>query len=72
MSIHFLAFIAINLYFIWWLIALFRKKGQKQRKKRPFIEVINETPEVPEPELPESQEDQWLKQVRAEIEDMTE
>lgn len=72
MSIHFLAFIVINLYFIWWLIALARKKRQKQRKKRPFIEVINETPEVPEPELPKSKDDEWLKRVRAEIEDMTE
>ena len=72
MSIHFLAFIAINLYFIWWLIALVRKKRQNPSKKRPFIEVINETPEVPEPELPESQDDRWLKRVRAEIEDMTE
>ncbi len=73
MSIHFIVFLIINLYFVWWLVTLVRKKrrAQESTEKRPFIEVLEEVPEEELPAEIEPEDDEWLRRVRAEIEDMT-
>ena len=79
MSLHFIFFLIINIYFIWWMVSLVRKRKQRSggRKKKPFIVLIDDETEVPAQKVPETprvqspKEDEWLKRVRAEIEDMT-